>query len=209
MPVKVSNAKMPRRMPSQYQNQVMQDLANFTSMKVGLGDGQDSMPNPNMISMKFNGTMADAMMENLSNNSKKYEISNILRNFGSGDINANLTEGIDSGRIGRDISAANYARERLIEFNSVSFFIRSNGTMVLPSPIGIAVAENAHKELVMPASMVSEYSLRAGQSSRLTYSGTLQFANGRLGVKFKPGKRYTIVVLGTGGAKASINVTAS
>ena len=210
MPVRVSSAKIPRPLPSQYKNHTMQDMANLTSMNVGLGDGQDNnMSNPNMISMKFNTSTAEALMENLSNDSKKYGAGNILRNLGHGDINANLTEGIASGRIGRDISAANYAREKLKEFNSVSFFIKSNGTMALPFPIGIIAAENARKELVMPTSMFSEYSLSAGQSSRLTYTGPLQFANGRLGVKFKPGKRYTIVVLGTGGAKASINVTAS
>ena len=208
LPAGPLNAKMPRRIFT-YQNQVMQDMMNFTPGNIGNGEGQDGMPNPNMISMRFNGSTAQALMENLSNDSRRYAIGNILKSMGSGDVNVNFTGDIASGRFGRDISAANYAREKLMEFNSVSFFIRSNGTMSLPRPIGIIMADNVHKDLVMPASMFSEYNLGAGKSATLTYDGSLQFANGRLGVQFRAGERYTIVVVGTNGASASINVTAA
>ncbi len=208
IPLVVGAAKMPRDIKQPYQNQVLGDVMNFTHSNLSpegiSGQVRD------IISMKLSNATAQALMENLTNDSQgRAAIGNIIRSMGHGDMSGNLSGYLNSGRIIDDIASANYARTRLLEFHSVSFFIKSNGTMSLPVPIGIIRAGSEHDGLVMPASMFSEYNLTAGQTAALKYSGTMQFANGRLGVQFKPGQRYTIVVTGEDGAAASINVTAS
>ena len=208
MPLVVGAAKMPRAVKQLYQNQVLGDVMNFTHRNF-TPEGISGQVR-GLISMRLNNGTAQALMENLTNDSEsRAAIGNIIRRMGHGDMSANLSGYLASGNIIDDIASANYARMRLLEFHSVSFFIKSNGTMSLPVPIGIIQAGSEHNGLVMPASMFSEYNLTAGKTATLKYSGTMQFANGRLGVQFKPGQRYTIVVTGEAGASASINVTAS
>lgn len=210
LPSGAANAKMPRKIPTLYQDQQMQDAMNFTAHAVGMGEGNADISSQNIITMDLNRTNMEALAENMSNGSALVgALGNVIRNRGRGDMAANLTDGLASGRIGRDIIAANYARQRLVEFNSINFFIQPNGTMRLPSPMGIVIANNDNNEMVMPRSMFSEYNLSAGTSATLTYFGSLQFANGHLGVHLRPGAKYTIVVTGEDGASASINVTAA
>ena len=208
IPLVAGAAKMPRKIKPLYQNSVLQDVMNFTHRNF-TPEGIPSQVR-DIISMKLSNGTAQALMENLTNDSQgRAAVGNIIRRMGHGDMGGNLSGYLASGRVIDDIASANYARMRLLEFHSVSFFIKSNGTMSLPAPIGIIRANSEHNGLVMPTSMFSEYNLTAGQSAALKYSGIMQFANGRLGVQFKPGQRYTIVVTGEDGASASINVTAS
>ena len=208
IPLVVGAAKMPRKIQSIYQSQMLQDVMNFTGRNL-TPEGISSQVH-GLVSVKLNNSTAQALMENLTNDSEgRAAIGNIIRRMGQGNMGANLSGYLDSGKIIDDIASANYARMRLLEFHSVSFFIKSNGTLSLPSPIGIIRANSEHNNLVMPTSMFSEYNLSAGKTATLRYSGTMQFANGRLGVQFRPGQRYLIVVTGENGASASINVTAS
>lgn len=98
----------------------------------------------------------------------------------------------------------------------LDFIVEPNGTMVLPSiAVGIECQVRG-PEAIMPTCVSpcadcfpqSGYMLQAHSTATFTYTGQITFAGGSLRITPVAGSKYSLVVLGTRGAHASINVTA-
>ena len=149
-------------------------------------------------------------MNNLSNGTVKANINGMLRGRGFDNVSTNLGNNALFDHIIGDISSANYIKSRMDLFREVNLFVDSNGTLMLPQPKMFIPEPMIHG--VEPAAMKNSnpgYNLSSGGKVTLKYNGTLSLGNGSFGLQFKSGQTYRIIVMGTGCAFATINVTAS
>jgi hypothetical protein len=167
---------------------------------------------PNFIKVRLNDSYMNALMKNLSNGTIRAKINGMLGPREFGNLSANQSGNVIFGQMIGDIRSASYIKSRLDDFKTLNFFIAQNGTLVLPM-LGMMPGPGPRGlgHIVPPVAIGpdSGYNLSAGGTATLRYSGSLSLGNGRLGIEFKPGQTYEIIVTGTGCASATMNVTAS
>jgi hypothetical protein len=99
-------------------------------------------------------------------------------------------------------------------FRVLNFIATQNGTLVLPFvKYTNGVASNNANESEDIAELAQEfnngYTIPAHGSATLTFDGKISFANGHITIAVIPGDQYRVSVIGTEGAYASANTTAS
>ena len=191
-------------------------IPNPVGQEGGYGSRQGSLSirgvlHQQNISLRLNNSVTDVLMQNLSNVAVEARINGIIRAIGFVNLSTNQTGNAIFGHIIEDINLANYVRSRLDTFKMLNLFAAQNGTLLLPMPQmmhwhGVAVG---HYHGGRGAVFEPGYNLSAGRKATLKYNGSLSLGNGHLVIQFKPGQKYEIMVIGTGCAFASINVTAS
>jgi len=134
----------------------------------------------------------DEMIEN-----KSPAFNSILSNIGIAN---------DVGQIKISIEAEH--------FRVLNFIATQNGTLVLPFvKYNGGVASNGANEGEDIAELDQEfnngYTIPAHGSATLTFDGKISFANGHMTIAVIPGDQYRVSVIGTEGAYASANTTAS
>jgi len=134
----------------------------------------------------------DEMIEN-----KSPAFNSILSNIGIAN---------DMGQIKVSIDAEH--------FRVLNFIATQNGTLVLPFvKYNGGVASNGSNESEDIAELDQEfnngYTIPAHGSATLTFDGKISFANGHMTIAVIPGDQYRVSVIGTEGAYASANTTAS
>lgn len=125
---------------------------------------------------------------------------------------------------------------RIIAGRSINFFISSNATLFLPfsgfklfnlpvniTPVRVQMINNTVGINYTYSNLSSEiaknsnfslpvnfgYSLQAGKSVTLTFSGNINPGNGLLSLQLIPGTKYDLYLQGTNGASASYTVNAT
>jgi len=99
-------------------------------------------------------------------------------------------------------------------FRVLNFIATQNGTLVLPFVrYTNGIASNSANESEDIEELDQEfnngYTIPAHGSATLTFDGKISFANGHITIAVIPGDQYKVSVIGTEGAYASANTTAS
>ncbi len=183
--------------------------SNYTPSGADEGGSENFSPSQGGdLRIWVNGSSMNYLMNNLSNGTVKGKINWIIRARGFGNLSANFTGNVLFGHIVADIRSANYIQSRLEDFKTLNLFVAQNGTLLLPmSRMMYGPAPNGPESSLIGPN--AGYNLSAGRMTTLKYSGSLSLGNGQLGIQFKPGDTYQIIVIGSGYAYANINVTAS
>ncbi len=94
---------------------------------------------------------------------------------------------------------ADYMSSRQVLFKIINLFIAQNGSLSMPE-----IQNIGHFPPDQPKGML----LTPDSVAVLRYNGTITMADGKVGLQLRSGERYRIIVMGTGCAMASLNVTA-